>query len=137
MESGTFEQVPRFARDDSAMDHYVRRLADLVSFHAEKGTKTDLFRGDRLFLGLNCFDPGQSQPTHVHGGADKFYYVVSGRARFRIADESFEAGAGAVVWAPADLPHGVEQALERTVMLVGVAAQAGSPAGGRPRGHAG
>ena len=103
------------------MDHFLRRLGDLVSFQRGKGTKADLVRGDRLFVGLNCFEPGQSQPPHVHGGADKFYYVVSGRARFTVADESFEAEAGAVVWAPADLPHGVEQALERTVMLVGIA----------------
>jgi quercetin dioxygenase-like cupin family protein len=103
------------------MDRYVRRLADLVSFQPAKGTKADLFRGDRLFVGLNCFEPGQSQPLHRHASADKFYYVVSGRARFTVADESFEAGAGAAVWAPADVPHGVEQALERTVLLVGIA----------------
>jgi len=47
--------------------------------------------------------------------------VVSGLARFSVGDESFEARAGAVVWAPADLSHGVEQALERTVLLVGIA----------------
>jgi quercetin dioxygenase-like cupin family protein len=103
------------------MSHYVRQLSDLVSFQSGKAVKADLFRGDRLFLGLNCFEPGQSQASHVHGGADKFYYVVSGRARFTVAGESFEAGAGAVVWAPADLPHGVDQALERTVLLVGIA----------------
>jgi quercetin dioxygenase-like cupin family protein len=101
--------------------NYVRRITDLVSFQPGKGTKADLFRGDRLFVGLNCFEPGQSQPPHVHGGADKFYYVVSGLARFTVGDESFEAGAGTVVWAPADLSHGVEQALERTVLLVGIA----------------
>jgi quercetin dioxygenase-like cupin family protein len=100
---------------------YVRQITDLVSFQLGKGTKADLFRGDRLFVGLNCFEPGQSQPPHVHGGADKFYYVVSGLARFSVGDESFEARAGAVVWAPADLSHGVEQALERTVLLVGIA----------------
>ena len=103
------------------MDRYVRRLADLVSFQPGKGAKADLFRGDRLFVGLNCFEPGQSQPAHVHAGADKFYYVVSGRARFAVGDQSFEAEAGAVVWAPADVAHGVEQALVRTVMLVGIA----------------
>jgi len=103
------------------MDRYVRRLPDLVSFQPGKGAKADLFRGDRLFVGLNCLEPGQSQPAHVHAGADKFYYVVSGRARFAVGDQSFEAEAGAVVWAPADVAHGVEQALERTVMLVGIA----------------
>ena len=103
------------------MSRYVRQVADLVSFDPGKGTKADLFRGTGLFVGLNCFEPGQSQPPHVHGGADKFYYVVSGRARFVVAEERFEAGEGAVVWAPADVPHGVEQALERTVVLVGIA----------------
>lgn len=102
------------------MPHSVRHVSDLVSF-STKGTKTDLFRGDRLFVGLNCFEPGQSQASHVHGGADKFYYVVSGRARFSVGGERFEAGAGAVVWAPADVSHGVDQALERTVLLVGIA----------------
>ena len=103
------------------MNRYVHQIADSVSFQPGKGTKADLFRGARLFVGLNCFEAGQSQPPHVHSGADKFYYVVSGRARFTVADESFEAGAGAVVWAPADVSHGVEQAVERTVMLVGIA----------------
>jgi quercetin dioxygenase-like cupin family protein len=103
------------------MDRYVRRLAGLISFRPDKGTKADLFRGDRLFVGLNCFEVGQSQAPHVHGGADKFYYIVSGRARFTVGEESFEADAGAVVWAPADLPHGVTEALERTVVLVAIA----------------
>jgi quercetin dioxygenase-like cupin family protein len=102
------------------MPHSVRQVSDLV-FFSSKGTKTDVFRGDRLFVGLNCFEPGQSQASHVHGGADKFYYVVSGRARFSVGGELFEAGAGAVVWAPADVAHGVDQALERTVLLVGIA----------------
>ena len=103
------------------MNRYLHQLSDHVAFQPAKGTKADLFRGDRLFVGLNCFEPGQSQASHVHGGADKFYYVVSGRARFTVAGEGFEAGAGAVVWAPADVPHGVDQALERTVLLVGIA----------------
>ena len=103
------------------MNPNLKQLSDLVSFNSSKGTKADLFRGDRLFLGLNCFEPGQSQPSHVHGGADKFYYVVSGRARFSVGGEGFEVGAGALIWAPADLPHGVDQALERTVLLVAIA----------------
>jgi quercetin dioxygenase-like cupin family protein len=103
------------------MSQYLRPVSDHVSFQPAKATKADLFRGARLFVGLNCFEPGQTQTPHVHGGADKFYYVVSGRARFTVGEESFEAGAGAVVWAPADLSHGVERALERTVLLVGIA----------------
>jgi len=32
-----------------------------------------------------------------------------------------EAGPGTIVCAPAGVPHGVAQALERTVLLVGIA----------------
>lgn len=96
-------------------------IAAAASFDAGKATKTDLFRGDRLFVGLNCFEPGQAQQVHTHAGADKFYLIVSGRARMTVGDETREAGPGTVVWAPADVPHGVAEALERTVMLVGIA----------------
>lgn len=83
--------------------------------------KADLFAGQHLFVGLNCFEPGQSQKVHVHGGSDKFYLVVTGKARITVGAETREVGEGTVVWAPADMPHGVDEALERTVMLVALA----------------
>ncbi|MBL8988412.1 MAG: cupin domain-containing protein [Gemmatimonadetes bacterium] len=90
-------------------------------FSADKATKTDLVRGTQLFLGLNCFEPGQSQPVHAHRGADKFYLIVSGKASMIVGDDRFDAGPGQVVWAPADVPHGVAAALERTIMMIGMA----------------
>ena len=103
------------------MSRYFQQLAAVTAFSPEKATKADLFTGDRLFAGVNCFEPGQGQKTHVHAGADKFYLVVSGRARMTVGEETREAAAGTVVWAPADVPHGVAEALERTVMLVAIA----------------
>lgn len=101
-------------------DHF-RQIAGAAAFSADRATKADLFRGGHLFLGLNCFEPGQAQRLHAHAGADKFYLVVSGRARMTVGAETREAGPGTVVWAPADVPHGVAEALERTVLLVGIA----------------
>ncbi len=92
-----------------------------AAFSAVKMTKVDCFRSDRLLVGLNCLEPGQAQPTHAHGGADKFYFVVSGKARFVVGDTTIEARTGDLVLAPADVPHGVQTALERTVLLVGIA----------------
>ena len=103
------------------MSSFFRRAPADATFRQDKAAKSDLFRGDRLFLGLNCFEPGQSQPVHAHAGADKFYYVVSGRARITVGEESREVGPGVVVWAPAEVPHGVDETLERTVLLVGIA----------------
>jgi len=84
-------------------------------------TKLDCFRSDRLLIGLNCFEPGQQQQPHTHAGADKFYFVVSGKARFVVGGETFEAGSGDLIVAPQGVPHGVEQALQRTILLVGIA----------------
>jgi quercetin dioxygenase-like cupin family protein len=103
------------------MNEWFKHIEATASFDAERATKADLFRGDRLFVGLNCFEPGQAQRVHTHAGADKFYVIVSGRARMTVGTDTREVGSGAVVWAPADVPHGVAEALERTVMLVGIA----------------
>jgi quercetin dioxygenase-like cupin family protein len=103
------------------MSDYYRSVERSASFSPDKAAKADLYAGERLFVGLNCFEPGQSQKVHAHAGADKFYYVCSGRARLTVGDETREVSAGDIAWAPAGVPHGVEEALERTVLLVGIA----------------
>jgi quercetin dioxygenase-like cupin family protein len=103
------------------MSDFFHEIAAASTFTAGGATKADLCRGAHLFVGLNCFEPGQAQRIHTHAGADKFYLVVSGRARMTVGGETREAGPGTVVWAPADVPHGVAEALERTVLLVGIA----------------
>jgi quercetin dioxygenase-like cupin family protein len=103
------------------MSDYFRSIDAVATFDTDKAAKADLFVGRALFVGLNCFEPGQTQKVHVHAGSDKFYLVVSGKARIMVGDETREVGAGTVVWAPADVPHGVTQALERTVMLAAIA----------------
>jgi quercetin dioxygenase-like cupin family protein len=88
----------------------------------EKFFKSTLFESERLLLGLNCLEPGQEQHVHTHAGQDKFYYVVEGAGLFTVGDEEQEAAEGVVIWAPADVPHGVRNAGERRlVLLVGIA----------------
>jgi quercetin dioxygenase-like cupin family protein len=96
-------------------------LAARARFSATKMTKIDCFRSARLLVGLNCFEPGQEQKVHAHPGADKFYFVVSGKARFVVGDTTLEAASGDLILAPEGVPHGVERALERTIVLVGIA----------------
>jgi quercetin dioxygenase-like cupin family protein len=103
------------------MTENFRAIDAAALFNPAAATKADLFAGRQLFVGLNCFEPGQSQKVHVHAGSDKFYLVVSGKARMTVGEDTREVAAGTVVWAPADLPHGVAEALERTVMLVAIA----------------
>ena len=96
-------------------------LATRATFAPDRMTKQDCFRSPRLLVGLNCFEPGQSQAVHTHAGADKFYLVVSGKASFTVGDETRDAMPGDLVIAPAGVRHGVGAAHERTVLLVGIA----------------
>jgi quercetin dioxygenase-like cupin family protein len=103
------------------MNEFFRSVTRSATFSGEKPAKADLYAGEHLFVGLNCFEPGQSQKVHAHAGADKFYYVCTGRARLTVGDETREVAEGEIIWAPAGVPHGVAEALERTVLLVGIA----------------
>jgi quercetin dioxygenase-like cupin family protein len=103
------------------MTEFFRSVTGSAAFSGEKATKADLYAGEHLFAGLNCFEPGQSQKVHTHAGADKFYYVCSGRAQLTVGEETREVAEGEIIWAPAGVPHGVAEALERTVLLVGIA----------------
>jgi quercetin dioxygenase-like cupin family protein len=100
---------------------WLQHLPARAAFDAARMTKIDCFRSERLLVGLNCFEPGQAQRVHTHTGADKFYFVVSGKANFQVGDRTFEAAAGDLVLAPEGVPHGIAKAIERTVVLMGIA----------------
>jgi quercetin dioxygenase-like cupin family protein len=97
--------------------HYSRR----VGINAQKYYKETLFKGDHLMIGLNCLEPGQSQPVHDHPDSDKAYVVMEGRGVFTVGSESRAAGPGEIIWVAAGVPHGVENRSEiRLVLLVSI-----------------
>ncbi|GIX45960.1 MAG: hypothetical protein KatS3mg131_0171 [Candidatus Tectimicrobiota bacterium] len=94
-------------------------VPDCKAFDAQKMRKVNLFETERLFCDLYCFEPGQEQKAHTHGGADKIYYVLEGRGTFHIGGESRELGPQSIVMAPAGVAHGVvNPGPERLVLLV-------------------
>ena len=100
----------------------IRTIFDACHFSPEKMQKVSLFATTELFLDLYCLEPGQKQKVHTHEDSSKFYVVLEGRARFQIADETKDVGAGQTVLARAGEQHGVENATpERLVLLVGMA----------------
>jgi len=104
------------------MSDSLKDYRDHVGSREGKHYKAALFDSERLLLGLNCLDPGQAQPVHTHGGQDKFYLVLEGFGNFAVGPDRFDAGPGIVVWAPADVEHGVRnEGTDRLVLLVGIA----------------
>jgi quercetin dioxygenase-like cupin family protein len=100
----------------------IKSLSEHTGSRPDKFYKATLFQSERLLLGVNCLEPGQVQPPHDHADQDKFYFVAAGSGRFRLGAEDREAGEGDVVWAPAGVPHGVENTGDvRLTLLVGIA----------------
>src|SRR5881397_2763173 len=88
--------APSVSNQESPMDteELLQHLPARAAFAAARMTKVDCFRSDRLLVGLNCFETGQEQRVHAHAGADKFYLVVSGKARFVVGERTLEARTG-------------------------------------------
>ncbi len=88
----------------------------------EKFFKATLWQGEHVMVGINCLEPNQTQPVHAHSGADKFYFVLTGRGSFTVGDEIQTIETGTVVIAPAGVPHGVTNSgSERLSLLVAIA----------------
>jgi quercetin dioxygenase-like cupin family protein len=103
------------------MSHFTH-YAEHTGARAGKHHKATLFQGQALMVGLNCLEPGQSQPVHDHADADKVYVVMEGQGRFTVGAEVRAAGAGDVVFAPAGVAHGVlNDGAARLTLLVCIA----------------
>lgn len=89
-------------------NRYFLTALDFAQGRAEKPFKHTFFQSPRLLTGLNCLLPGQAQPIHDHTEQDKFYFVLAGRGRFTVGEDSQECGPGTLVLAPAGVAHGVE-----------------------------
>jgi quercetin dioxygenase-like cupin family protein len=119
---GPVRPRPELAVEGGSAVSYFSDYADHAGASAERFFKSTLFQSERLLLGLNCLEPGQTQPVHDHADQDKFYFVVEGVGDFVVGDERQPAAEGGVVWAPAGVPHGVtNRGTERLVLLVGIA----------------
>lgn len=86
----------------------VPQIASLAAFRSEKMGKADVAWTSRLFVGLNCFEPGQEHALHTHAGQDKVYLVLEGRGIATVRDNETAIGPGDLVLAEADEPHALK-----------------------------
>ena len=53
-------------------------------------------------------------PLHVHANEDELFYVIEGEHVFRVGEEEYRAGPGAVVFGPRHVPHEHRRVVPRT-----------------------
>ena len=86
---------------------FIKDLRALAEFTPGKMAKSTIARGETLFTGLNCFEPGQEHALHAHAGQDKLYVVLEGDAEIEVGGERQPVSAGGAAFAPAGVPHSV------------------------------
>lgn len=96
----------------------LKSAKDQVRFAAERMQKTNLFETKNFFCDVYGLEPGQEQKAHSHSGADKVYYVIEGSGTFSVGEETHEAGAGEVVFAPSGSEHGVRNSSKGKLVLL-------------------
>lgn len=101
---------------------FFKKLAGTAVFSAEKMAKANLARGEFMFAGLNCFEPGQEHAAHVHAGQDKLYVVLEGEAEIAVGDEKQVIGAGGGAFAASGVLHSVRNCGSTQLIVLAVLA---------------
>lgn len=87
-----------------AVSYNFNELAREVVRH---GVERCGFRGDNVMLVMNRLEPGMDTRPHSHP-FEQVVYIVEGRVRFHVGEETFDAGPGSVMRIPPDILHYAE-----------------------------
>ena len=79
----------------------------LGSKEVRHGVSRRVVTGDGATLAWTTLEPGHEPRPHSHD-YEQIVYIVSGRVRFTVGDESAEMGAGDVLLVPPNVEHFAE-----------------------------
>ena len=81
--------------------------------------------GNRLPIFFPPVPPPLDTPSHVHANEDELFVVLEGEHEFTVGDTVFDAGPGAVVFAPRGVPHSHRRVVPRTGRFLTLVSPAG------------
>jgi mannose-6-phosphate isomerase-like protein (cupin superfamily) len=97
----------------------VHKIVNRATFYSAKMGKSDLVAMDKLFVGLNAFEPGHEHRIHVHKGQDKLYFVLKGEGDVTVGNEIARVRSGDLVTIQSGEEHAlVNSGSERLVVMV-------------------
>jgi mannose-6-phosphate isomerase-like protein (cupin superfamily) len=67
--------------------------------------------------------PGESNAVHIHEAEEQIYIILRGRGVVQVGEETREAGAGDLVYLPANVSHGFHNTSEKMCVLLNVGAK--------------
>ena len=109
----------------------VRDLNALIEFLPEGKVRKRVFITEKLEMELVCYAPGTSTIEHHHVGQDEIFMIMEGTGTITIGGEPVRVGPGSLVYAPADIKHGILPDPEGKMVMVFVKAPGRSSRPGR------
>ena len=100
---------------------------DLAVYRPNKMGKSTIFRSQRVMVGLNAFEKGQTHALHSHADMDKVYHVLEGEGAFLLEDREVPMQAGVLLVAPKGVPHGIRNTGAGRLLVLAILAPAPHP----------
>ena len=94
-------------------------INDLKKYSPDARVNQPLIDSKDFTTRMNCYEPGQVTPFHVHPNDDEVIYCVEGRGAITFADRpAAPIGPGSLISLPAGLPHGIEAAKDSRMVVI-------------------
>lgn len=91
----------------------------LKRYSPEARVNLPLASSKDLVTRMNCYEPGQVTPFHVHPNDDEVIFCVEGRGAITFRDrEDVPLAPGSLVSLPAGLAHGIAAAPDSRMVVI-------------------
>ncbi len=114
---------PSAPLDAQALEHLVVSVDDVPTAQFEWGTlkwmlSADQSPGAEQTLGICQIFPGKINPLHYHPNCEEILYMIAGRGRHRLGDESVELTPGMAIRIPQNVHHNLENIGWETILCL-------------------
>ncbi len=94
-------------------------INDLKRYSHEARVNQPLLASNDLVTRMNCYEPGQVTPFHVHPHDDEVIFCVEGRGAITFEGrDDVPLAPGSLVSLPAGLPHGIAAAADSRLVVI-------------------
>jgi quercetin dioxygenase-like cupin family protein len=94
-------------------------INDLTRYSPEARVNQPLLSSQDLVTRMNCYEPGQVTPLHIHPDDDEVIFCVEGRGAITFeARDAVPLAPGSLVSLPAGLAHGIAAAKDSRMIVI-------------------
>jgi len=94
-------------------------VAEAAHFSPDMRINEEIMATDTLVTRMNCYEPGQVTPMHLHPGEDEVIYIIEGGGHIAFQErEDMAFKAGDLLCLPGDQFHSIVAGPARRTVLI-------------------